>query len=97
MNKMTVALLVLGVVAAPGWAQSKLEKAIEKAYEKLEDGKPEDAVKELTKATKDGGAPAWVALGELEEVLGHLEEAEAAYTQARQVASPTPMPASFVE
>ncbi len=49
-------------------------------------------MKELTKATKDGGAPAWVALGELQERLGSLEAAGEAYTQARQVASPADKP-----
>jgi tetratricopeptide (TPR) repeat protein len=88
MKKMPIALLILGLVATPVWAQSKLDKAVKKAYEKLEEGKPEEAVKELTKATKDGGAPAWVALAELEEGLGHLEEAGAAYKQAQQTATP---------
>jgi tetratricopeptide (TPR) repeat protein len=85
---MPIALLILGLVATPVWAQSKLDKAIKKAYEKLEDGKLDDAVKELTKATKDGGAPAYVALGELHEHLGNLEEAGAAYKQATQMATP---------
>ncbi len=58
MKKIPIVLLILGLVATPVWAQSKLDKAIKKAYEKIADGKPDDAVKELTKATKDGGAPA---------------------------------------
>jgi tetratricopeptide (TPR) repeat protein len=92
MKKMPVALLILGLVASPVWAQSKLDKAIEKAYEKLEEDKPDEAVEELTKATKDGGAPAWVALGKLQERLGNLEGAGEAYTQARQVATPAYKP-----
>jgi len=92
MKKMSVALLILGLVSTPVWAQSKLDKAIKKAYEKLEDGKPDDAVKELTKATKDGGAQAYVALGQLHERMGQLDEAGAAYTQARDVASPAYKP-----
>jgi tetratricopeptide (TPR) repeat protein len=92
MKNMPIILLVLGLVASPVWAQEKLDKAIEKAYEKLEDGDAEDAVKELTKVTKDVGAPAYVALGKLQERLGHLEEAGAAYKQARQEATPAYRP-----
>ena len=90
MKKVPVALLILGLAAAPGWAQSKLDKAVKKAYEKLEDGKPDEAVKELTKATKDGGAPAWLAVAELREgnfaapVAVHHPDAEAV---ARTVAA----------
>ena len=92
MKKMSLALLILGLISTPVLAQSKLDKAIKKAYEKLEDGKPDDAVKQLTKATKDGGAQAYVALGQLQERLGHLDEAGAAYAQARDVASPAYKP-----
>lgn len=88
MKKMPVALLIVGLAVSPAWAQSKLDKAIKKAYEKLEEGKTEDAVKELTKATKDGGAPAYIALGQLHERMGQLDEAFAAYDQARNTASP---------
>jgi tetratricopeptide (TPR) repeat protein len=92
MKKMPIALLILGLVATPVWAQSKLDKAIKKAYEKLEDGKPDEAVKELTKATKEGGAPAHVALGDLYVRLGNLDEAAASYKQATQVATPAYKP-----
>ncbi len=92
MKKIPIVLLILGLVATPVWAQSKLDKAIKKAYEKVADGKPDDAVKELTKATKDGGAPAYVALGQLHERLGQLDEASAAYIQARGVATPAYKP-----
>ena len=92
MKKMPIALLILGLVVTPVWAQSDLEKAVKKAYEKLEDGKPDEAVKELTKATEDGGAPAWVELGKLEERLGRLDEAGEAYKQAQQTATPAYRP-----
>ncbi len=90
MKKISIALLLIpAILAAPVWAQqSKLDKAIEKAYKKIDEGKPDDAVKELTKAAKDAGAPAFVALGELHEHLGALDEAGAAYQQAVDAATP---------
>jgi tetratricopeptide (TPR) repeat protein len=93
MKKMSIVLLLVpAILATPVWAQSKLDEAIEKAYKKLEEGKTEDAVKELTKATKDAGAPGFAALGELHEHLGQLDEAGAAYNQATQVATPAYKP-----
>ena len=93
MKKMSIALvLVPALLAPPVWAQSKLDEAIEKAYKKVEEGKADDAVKELTKVTKDAGAPGFAALGELHEHLGQLDEAGAAYTQATQVATPAYKP-----
>ena len=89
MKKMSVVLMLIpAFLATPARAQSKLDNAIKKAYEKVEDGKPEDAVKELTKAVKEAGAPAYVALGELHERLGNLDEAAAAYQQAVDAATP---------
>jgi tetratricopeptide (TPR) repeat protein len=90
MKKMPLALLILGLLSTPTWAedQSKLEKAFQKAYEKLEDGKPEEAVEELADVTDDTGAPGFIALGKLQERLGNLDEAGAAYTRATEVATP---------
>ncbi len=96
MMKSSIALLILGLVTAPASPQSELEKAIEKAIEKadkkVEEGKPDDAVKELTKVAENVGAPGYVALGKLNERLGNLEGAEAAYQQAVNVATPAYKP-----
>ena len=88
MHKMRVALLVPLIFAGPVWAQSKLDKAVEKAYEQVEKGKPDDAVKTLEKAAEEAGAEGYVALGQLHERLGNLQGASAAYEQARTTASP---------
>jgi tetratricopeptide (TPR) repeat protein len=82
------ALLVLGLLTPMAWAQSKLEKAIEKANEQVEKGRPEDAVKTLTRAAEELGAEGYVPLGRLQERLGDLEAAKAAYDQAKATASP---------
>ncbi len=55
MKRSLPALAVLALIAAPAVAQSKLDQAIAKAYEQLQKGKPEDAVKTLTKAAAEAG------------------------------------------
>ncbi|MCG6925225.1 MAG: tetratricopeptide repeat protein [Acidobacteria bacterium] len=95
MRKTLAAVLVLGFATTPTWSQSPLEKAIEKANKKVDEEKPDDAVKELTTAAKDVGAPGYVALGELNERLGRLDAAAAAYQQAVDVATPAYRPLSL--
>jgi hypothetical protein len=48
MKRILAALAALALLAAPAVAQSKLDQAITKAYEQLEKGKPDDAVKTLS-------------------------------------------------
>jgi tetratricopeptide (TPR) repeat protein len=92
MRKTLAALLVLGLLTPVAWAQSKLEKAIEKANEQVDKGKPDDAVKTLTKAAEDAGAEGYVALGRLQERLGDLDAAKTAYDLAKATASPAYRP-----
>src|SRR4029453_2422368 len=78
----TVAALVL--LASPALAQqSKLDQAYAKALEQVAKGRPEEAVKTMTKPAPENGREGQMALGRLEERLGNLDEAQAAYTQAR--------------
>ena len=86
MKRMLAALAVLAVLASVAAAQSKLDQAIQKAYDQLQKGKPDDAVKTLSKAAAEAGPEGQVALGRLQERVGNLDAAEAAYTQARQAA-----------
>ncbi|HUL78899.1 MAG TPA: tetratricopeptide repeat protein [Vicinamibacteria bacterium] len=83
MKRILPALAVLAFLAAPAAAQSKLDQAISKAYEQLQKGKPDDAVKTLSKAAAEAGPEGQLALARLQERIGNLEAAEAAYTQAR--------------
>lgn len=87
MNRTLAALAALALLALPSFAQSKLDQAVAKALEQVQKGKPEDAVKTLTKAAGDAGAEGQVALGRLHERLGNLDEAKAAYDQAKAMAS----------
>jgi tetratricopeptide (TPR) repeat protein len=83
MKRFLAALAAAALVAAPALAQSKLDQAIAKAEEQLQKGKPEDAVKTLTKAAAEAGVEGQVALARLHERLGDLESAAAAYGQAK--------------
>src|SRR5512139_1941081 len=87
MKRCLAALIALGVAAAPALAQSKLDQAIAKADEQVQKGKPDDAVKTLTKAAAEAGAEGQVALGRLQERIGNLDAAAEAYTQAKASAS----------
>jgi tetratricopeptide (TPR) repeat protein len=83
MKRTLAPLAVLALLAAPAVAQSKLDQAIAKAYDQLQKGKPEDAVKTLTKAAAEAGPEGQLALGRLQERIGDLDAAAAAYSQAK--------------
>jgi tetratricopeptide (TPR) repeat protein len=84
---MAAATAALALLAPVCFAQSKLDQAVAKALEQVQKGKPEDAVKTLTKAASEAGAEGQVALAQLHERLGNLDEAQAAYDQAKATAS----------
>ena len=84
MKRVLAALAVVAVLAAPAAAQqSKLDQAIAKANEQLVKGKPDEAIKTLTKAAAEAGAEGQLALGRLHERVGDLESAAKAYEQAK--------------
>jgi tetratricopeptide (TPR) repeat protein len=83
MKRFLAVLAALALLASSAAAQSKLDQAIAKAYEQLQKGKPEEAVKTLTKAAAEAGPEGQLALGRLQERIGDLDAAAAAYAQAR--------------
>ena len=87
MKRVFAALAAVAFLATVAAAQSKLDQAIAKAEEQVAKGKPEDAVKTLTKAAADAGAEGQVALGRLQERVGNLDAAAEAYNQAKAAAS----------
>jgi len=87
MKKVLAALAAVAFLAAAAAAQSKLDQAIAKADEQLAKGKPDDAVKTLSKAAAEAGAEGQVALGRLQERVGNLDAAAEAYNQAKASAS----------
>jgi tetratricopeptide (TPR) repeat protein len=87
MKRLLAALAAVALLATAAAAQSKLDQAVAKADEQLAKGKPEDAVKTLTKAAADAGAEGQVALGRLQERIGNLEAAAEAYSRAKAAAT----------
>jgi tetratricopeptide (TPR) repeat protein len=87
MKRVLAAIAGVAFLAAPAVSQSKLDQAIAKADEQLLKGKPDEAVKTLTKAAAEAGAEGQVALGRLQERVGNLDAAAAAYDQAEKSAS----------
>ena len=86
MKKASTALAALLALASPALAQSKLDQAWQKALDQVVKGKPEEAVKTMTKAAAESGPEGQVALGRLYERIGGdegLTQAQAAYSQAR--------------
>lgn len=96
MKRTLAAAAALALVASAGLAQSKLDQAWTKAMEQVQKGKPEDAVKTMTKAAAEAGAEGQLALGRLHERLGNLDEAQAAYNQARAQAGSGPAKADVL-
>jgi tetratricopeptide (TPR) repeat protein len=83
MKRVLAALAVVAFLAAPAAAQSKLDQAIAKADEQLVKGKPDDAVKTLTKAAAEAGTEGQIALARLHERIGDIEAAARVYEQAK--------------
>jgi len=87
MKKLFAPFVAIALLTGPALAQSKLDQAIAKADEQLRKGKPEEAVKTLTKAAEQAGAEGYVALGQMQERVGNLDEAAAAYGKAKSLAA----------
>jgi tetratricopeptide (TPR) repeat protein len=81
------ALAVLVFLAPEAVAQSKLDQAWARALEQIQKGKPDDAIKTMTRAAAENGAEGQVMLGRLHERLGKLDEAQATYRAARAAAT----------
>jgi superkiller protein 3 len=84
MRKVAASIVAFGLLAAPVLADRKLDEAVAKAEEQLQKGKPEDALKTLTKLTEQNpSGEAFVALARLQERLGNLDDAAATLARAK--------------
>jgi len=89
MNRALCLLLALSLAPVPLAAQSKIDQALQKAEEQLAKGKPEDAVKTVSKLVEQNptSAEAHIALARLHERLGNLDEAAAVLAKAKDALS----------
>ena len=89
MNRALCLLLALSLAPVPLAAQSKIDQALQKAEEQLAKGKPEDAVKTVSKLVEQNptSAEAHIALARLHERLGNLDEASAVLAKAKDALS----------
>ena len=87
MKRAFAVLAVTFVAATSPAAQSRLDQAVAKAEEQLARGKPDEAVRTLTRAASENGAEGQVALGRLHEQLGNLDAAATAYDKAKASAA----------
>ncbi len=87
MKNVLPCLVALSILASPALAQSKIDQALAKAEEQLAKGKPEDAIKTISKIVEQNptSGEAQVALARLQERLGNLDEAVAALTKAKSM------------
>lgn len=79
------AMVAAALLAAPAFADQKVDEAVAKANDQLQKGKPEEAVKTLQKLGP--GADAQLALARFQEKLGNLDEALTAYNNAAAAAA----------
>ena len=87
-----IASLVSPALAAQN--NAKIEQAWAKAEEQITKGKPDEAVKNFSKAAdQNPSGEAYVMLARLQERLGNLDEATAALNKAKDVSASAP-PAS---
>ena len=84
MKNALLCLVALSILAAPALAQSKIDQALAKAEEQLAKGKPEKAIKTMSKIVEQNptSGEAQVALARLQERLGNLDEAIDQFQQA---------------
>ena len=76
MTRTAGTFFVLALLAAPAFADKKLDDAVAKAEEQLQKGKPDEAIKGLQRAVQ--GSPStegWLALARFQERLGNLDDA----------------------
>ena len=92
MKRLLTAFVVLAVLATPVLAQNnKLEQAVAKAEDQLTKGKPDEALKTLTKAVEGSpSAEGYLALARLQQRIGNPDEAAAALAKAKELAASAP-------
>jgi len=89
MNRALCLLFALSLAPTLLVAQSKVDQAVQKAEEQLAKGKPEDAVKTMSKLVEQNptSAEAYIAMASLQQRLGNFDEAAAVLAKAKDAVS----------
>src|SRR5687768_17283985 len=87
MKRVFLVLLSL-ILAGPAWADKRVDDALAKAQDAIRKGKPDDAVKNMTKtASQVNTAEAYLALARIQRQVGQRDEATASIQKAGEVAT----------
>src|SRR4051812_43679828 len=87
MNKW-IFMVAAVLVAAPAFADKKLDDAVAKAESLADKGKPEEAVKAVQKVAEQANSPdAYLALARIQQRFGTPEEAQASVTKAVELST----------
>ncbi|HSB62227.1 MAG TPA: tetratricopeptide repeat protein [Vicinamibacteria bacterium] len=89
MKQVHCLLVSLLAASVPLMAQSKIDQAVQKAEEQIAKGKPEDAVKTVSKVVDQNptSAEAHLALARVHALLGNLDEVAAVLAKAKDATS----------
>jgi tetratricopeptide (TPR) repeat protein len=92
MKRLLTSFVVLSVLAGPVLAQnSKLDQAVAKAEEQVTKGKPDEALKTLSKVVEGSpSAEGYLALSRLQQRLGNIDDAATAMTKAKELSASAP-------
>jgi tetratricopeptide (TPR) repeat protein len=91
MIRISPAVVLLAALAAPGIADQKFDEAIRKAEDQLQKGKGDEAVLTLKKlASQSPTAESFVALGQMQQRVGGLDEAGDSLAKAVSAAGGSP-------
>jgi tetratricopeptide (TPR) repeat protein len=98
MKRLLTSLVVLALFAGPVLAQNnKLEQAVAKAEDQLQKGKPDEALKTVSKAVEGSpSAEGYLALARFQQRLGNMDDAATALAKAKELAASAP-PATKAE
>jgi tetratricopeptide (TPR) repeat protein len=91
MTTTKLAVLALGLLAGPAFADKALDDAVARAETQLQKGKPDEAIKILEKRAKDAPGPeSYAALARLQQRAGKFDDAAASAAKAVEAGRSAP-------
>jgi superkiller protein 3 len=95
MKKIGAALMAVGLLSAPAFADKRLDDAVARAEDQIAKGKPDEALKTMQKAASQQptSPEAQLALARIQQRAGSLDDAAASVAKAAQLATAGPVKA----